>query len=83
MFSLYFEWHIALCCVLQLKEMSVNLTDNLLAENCWYFFLHFYLQYRFLTDIWQANVFFSNQTDEDVEMALQFVIQHSESIWHS
>lgn len=40
-FHPYFELHIALCSVLGLKEMSVNLTDNVLqTENHQYLF-HF------------------------------------------
>ncbi len=31
-FNPYVEWQIALCFVLELKEISVNLTDKVLAE---------------------------------------------------
>ncbi len=43
MFYLYLDLCIALCCVLGLKELPVNLRDNVLAEN--------YLDvFRFSTD---------------------------------
>ncbi len=35
LFYLYFELYIALCCILEM-EMSINLMDNILAENYQY-----------------------------------------------
>lgn len=32
-FFLYFELHISLCCILGIEKISVNLMDNVLAEN--------------------------------------------------
>ncbi len=43
--SLYFELRIELCCILGLKEMSVNSMDNVLAEN----YFSVFLQIFFLT----------------------------------
>lgn len=47
-FYLNFELYIALCCVLMLKEMSVNLTNNVLAEN-YQKLLHFPTFFFFLS----------------------------------
>ncbi len=32
-FYVYFELHISLCCILGIEKISVNLMDNVLAEN--------------------------------------------------
>lgn len=72
-FYLYFELHIALRCVLGLEEMSVNLIENILAENqcrpcveindllvCLYFiyFYFFYHKYIFHRRLFHTTIFF-------------------------
>lgn len=49
-FNQYVEWQNALCCVLELKEISVNLTDVVLAELPVHFLL-FYFFFSYSVEI--------------------------------